>query len=224
MQQYGNATVSGNATVNGNTIVNNTDVLRDKDDELVSANISVGEIMVCRSNKDTSDIILETLSDAEKDALSRVNYSDEVVSSAKSKYVLMTYNYAQGTLNAYYNRIKGSNVDGTCSEVAATSLVEYYNRKKYCKILDDTTGDRVIWQEEFVKFVDIGYDLGIYDGTGTTTAKIYKLFKPYYIEYNKAQGNRDVLFIINAIESYNNQAKPVIANLVAPNLEMVILL
>lgn len=99
---------------------------------LDKAGLKIGESD--KSNyPDIYDIILETLDDAKVAALKDTSGSSKSISSAvQSKWVLGTTNYNQSYLNEKYNHKYPKNVkaQGTCSEVAATILTEYYNRKK----------------------------------------------------------------------------------------------
>ncbi|CCY70365.1 unknown [Eubacterium sp. CAG:161] len=135
------------------------------------------------------EVVLETITDAESDAKSRVGkHKYKKVKSTQSKWVLGTNNYNQSLFNKDYKRNNGIDINRTCSEVATTILTEYYNRKEKCVIRKgDKTGNYVDWEPYFNQYVNIAYyDLKIYTPSeGTYTSKICKLFKPFYKEYKK---------------------------------------
>lgn len=61
-------------------------------------------------------------------------YKKGIISKKQTtKYILGVKNYNQKWLNWYYNKCRKANIDGSCTEVAGTSLQEYYTRKKYAK-------------------------------------------------------------------------------------------
>ncbi|WP_302674586.1 hypothetical protein, partial [Eubacterium sp. CAG:161] len=141
------------------------------------------------SEKNMFEVVLETITDAESDAKSRVGkHKYKKVKSTQSKWVLGTNNYNQSLFNKDYKRNNGIDINRTCSEVATTILTEYYNRKEKCVIRKgDKTGNYVDWEPYFNQYVNIAYyDLKIYTPSeGTYTSKICKLFKPFYKEYKK---------------------------------------
>ena len=146
----------------------------------------------------------------------------------------MTCNYSQSYLNSQYNQLYEKEYTGTCSEVAITSLVEYYHRKNKdsgrissIKGFDGTTdssGAIGVWKDQFYQILDIAIDNEAYDiydpKGGTWPSKICGIITDYYDVYKKKlEGNRDTTLIKSTIKSYNDSAKPVIGNLTAPNGE-----
>ena len=225
---YVSGDASGDAVLTENYKLAN---VNKKDDY---ADLEVGEERkdCSASAKTMYDIVLETLSGVEKDALDRLDYKYEKVSSEKSPYILMTYNYNQADMNGAYLKECGGNYTGTCSEVAITSLVEYYHRKnrdggristiKGSNGKVDTTGSFDIWKKQFFRILDYAiainaYDLEDPDG-GTASSKIDNVVTKYYEANRKdLKGNRDTTFLKSKIESYNEAAKPVLGSLKAPN-------
>lgn len=209
----GNAILSGDATMSGNAILSG-DALQGRDCSAVGSSYRDGSAGM-------TDVVLETYNDAVDDAKSRVGgYKYVTVSVTKSKSILATNNYSQTEMNEYYNKYNNKKFRGTCSEVAATILTEYYNRKGKCVIRKgDTKGYIINWKPYFRQYLNIAYyDLKIYDGEGTTTNKVQKLFKPFYKANEKSMvGDRDVWFVKDTIESYNKNGKPVLGNFEAPN-------
>lgn len=118
-------------------------------------------------------------------------------------------------MNKYFNGTKSKNeksISGTCSLVAATSVAEYYNRKKYTSIKNFSA------KPQFVKMVAAGYLTKAFNGNGTVTGKLPKVFEKYYSSYKiKLSGNNDMFQMDKTIKSYNKNAKPVVGHLKAPN-------
>ena len=118
-------------------------------------------------------------------------------------------------MNKYFNGKKSKNeksISGTCSLVAATSVAEYYNRKKYTSIKNFSD------KPQFVKMVAAGYLTKAFNGNGTVTGKLPKVFEKYYSSYKiKLSSNNDIFRTENTIKSYNKNAKPVVGHLEAPN-------
>jgi hypothetical protein len=122
--------------------------------------------------------------------------------------------------------------EGTCAEVAITSLVEYYHRKnrdggrlscvkgKDGKV--DLTGDVSVWIYQYLGILSHAIAVDAYDQNdpegGTITGKMDDIISGYYKGFGKGlRGNIDLTFLESKIESYNEKAKPVIGNLTAPN-------
>ncbi len=157
-----------------------------------------------------SDVILETLTDAKNDALSKYSnyYSKSIVSTIKSMYILSTYNYKQLYMNAVYGKISGS-----CAEVSATSVAEYYTRKGYAVTLGHKNATDI-----FTKMVNYGFITGAYTGTSTYTSKLKMIYTEYYKGYKKSLTGKYITSGIEThINNYNIYAKPMSISIQAPN-------
>ena len=166
--------------------------------------------------KTINDFVYEDLDAATKDFKSNYSNVTSTSNSKISKYCLSCYNFDQTDLNKHYNFSPRSNtVDGTCSEVAMVSLIEYYNRKGYM------SGTYSGYYATFRSLMEKAYDNKAFpnattDGVdhGTLNNLCYKVINSYYKDkYNKnvsAQYKESDLY--NTIIKYNNNAKPVLGH------------
>ncbi len=170
------------------------------------------------TKKEMDKIVLSTIEDMKEDALLPYkSYYKKSVDDCKlvSKYLLDTYNYSQTELNAQYQKEYGSKVSGTCSEVACTSIAEYYTRKRFAKTLGYNK-----YKNIFNSMILLGYGIGAYDGMGTDVGSIYKIVNSYYTTYGfKGYGTRKTISIRSNISDYNKKKKPVLGSFVSPKGE-----
>ena len=202
----GNGTISGNADLSGDAVMsgdvyweydyNNTgeDLLANCLNESTSVR-KIGESYSSATGPSIYDVVLETQTDAENDVKKQYkSYSDVKVSSSflkvpSNKDTLDTCNYKQSRLNEYYDSkykeaYGGQPADGTCTEVAITSAVEFLNRMKVTSIKNLTYKSCFVnvlycakkngaWVYEYDK------EEGKWKG-GTYNAKTYKIINDYY--------------------------------------------
>ena len=214
----GNSVISGNADLYGRGYGCDNKVLKRVDELKYS---KVGRSRKVDKAKDFDDVIIETIDDVAEDAKKCVG--DVKVYDARYKkitdYALMTNNYRQSTFNTGFLDEHKRKIKGSCSEVATTIISEYYNRKERCVIRKgDKKGYQDNWKPYFNNYIVVGMTIGIYDGDGTDSSKVHKLYTPFYNIYKKnMSGDCDSIMLDRTIKSYNSCAKPVVGSFEAPN-------
>lgn len=165
---------------------------------------------VCRAAK-MKNIIIETPTQVRDDALSRCSGpTKKVISAVKSK-LLKTYNYEQKKLNESHPQ----KITGTCSEVSATEIAEYYTRMKYAVTLTHKQRNTI-----FYKMMGFASLCGAYNGKESIVNKLPKLYTRYYYAYKKyLRGCLSVRNFRGLIERFHKRGRPVAANLHAPSGE-----
>lgn len=228
----GNAVISGDAVVSGDAEISGDAVLSGdaeiSGDAVVSGDAksrecsSVGDSYTS-SGLGMDDIVVETLDDAKNDALSRPSGSKNafIADVSQSEGVWGTHNFSQSWLNKAYKIEFGIKINGTCSEVAATILSEYYNRKERCVISSDRKGYQSTWFPYFDKYITIASCLGIYKSSGGTDSdRLCIIFEPFYNMYNKSmEGKKYTSNLSDNVDKLHKKAIPVIGTFVAPNKE-----
>lgn len=212
--ESGNASESGCAIESGNAIGNDTKECFTKEYSFLSyfdnkeGKKKVGESYSECGLESIIDAVLETQDDAEEEAKS--SYSSYKYVSVSSEYErLNTYNYSQSTLNNYFNSHYSDNkVKGTCSEVASTSAVEYYDRKGYTDIRNFNENGC------FCVLMNCAIDTGAWKHNGgkgsTTDSQLKKVISKYYDIYKEDyDGNYDTTFLKTKIYSSIDDGKPV---------------
>lgn len=170
----------------------------------------VSDDKVCRAAK-MKNIIIETPTQVRDDALSRCSGpTKKVISAVKSK-LLKTYNYEQKKLNESHPQ----KITGTCSEVSATEIAEYYTRMKYAVTLTHKQRNTI-----FYKMMGFASLCGAYNGKESIVNKLPKLYTRYYYAYKKyLRGCLSVRNFRGLIERFHKRGRPVAANLHAPSGE-----
>ena len=212
----GDATASGDATVSGDATASG-----DATKYILKAEPKIGE-SIKASGLSMGDIVLETLDDAKNAAIKDTKGSSKTIYKAvQSKWILGTTNISQGWMNAKYKKEypKQAKLTGTCSEISATILTEYYNRKKRCVILPSAGRMQQEWFKPFANYIETAKSLGIYpaDSDGGTCYE-YRMTTPFYKKYNKSM--KSIHYTKNVsdkIEELHNKAIPVIGGFTAPN-------
>lgn len=130
--------------------------------------------------------------------------------TAGTPVVLNTQNYSQTTLNNYYKTETGTAVSGTCSEVAATSLIEFY------KGVDNFTTN-ADHRDTFVDILDMALDKGYYSvEDGTAQNKLDSLVTKSFGLYGSSnKGNNDYFNIYKTLcEKVRDDDVPVLFSII----------
>lgn len=136
-------------------------------------------------------------------------YKKGIISKKQTtKYILGVKNYNQKWLNWYYNKCRKANIDGSCTEVAGTSLQEYYTRKKYAKTY--AIGD---YRNAFTKLVDLGIKNGAYNKKSTQNGLAKNILTDYYRYFKRPLiGGFMTKNLYNRVKAKNATGKPVIGH------------
>ena len=120
---------------------------------------------------------------------------------------------------AVYGSSRDEDLMNAGEVIAIYVLSEYYNRKERCVIRKgDKKGYQDNWKPYFNNYIVVGMTIGIYDGDGTDSSKVHKLYTPFYNIYKKnMSGDCDSIMLDRTIKSYNSCAKPVVGSFEAPN-------
>lgn len=135
---------------------------------------------------------------------------DDAVITAGTKKVLNTQNYSQTQLNTYYKNATGTAVSGTCSEVATTSLIEFY------KELESFTTNSS-YKDTFVDILTMALEKGYYAvGEGTTQTKLDSLVTQSFALYGSShKGNNDYTYLYSTIcDKVADEGVPVLFSIV----------
>lgn len=165
----------------------------------------------CRAAK-MNKIIFETPTQVRYNAESRCSGTNKKIQSAVKSKLLKTYNYDQEKLN---NAYPIHTITGTCAEVSATEIAEYYTRMKYAVTFNHKQRNTIFYQ--MVGFAAL---CGAYNGKETNVSKLPKLYTRYYYAYQKyIQGHPKKWRMREFIEEYHKRGRPVAANIFAPSGE-----
>ena len=170
---------------------------------------------------DIYDVVLETVEAAKNEALARMaalNYYDVSVYSVTEHYVMATNNYSQSTFNKNFNEKYGTEFSGTCCEVAATSVIEYYYRKGYGGTIGHN--DR---QTIFNVVLNEAFECGAFpsnegDMEGTYNYLLKTAISGFYEYYGlKFTGKYYSSSVESRVEDALSSYKPVVGHFYAPN-------
>lgn len=158
------------------------------------------------SSGTSSDVLTSTAS--VKQYL-RDKYGDDATIVAGEETKINTSNYCQTYLNSYYKTTTGTAVEGTCSEVAATSLIEFYSD------LDGFTTNSS-FEDTFVDIVNIALAEGYYEvGEGTSQTELDNLLEDSFEYYGSSNGaDNDYFNLYKTICSKVNSGVPVLFSII----------
>ncbi len=161
---------------------------------------------IVKGESTASEYVLQT-NEAVTDYLDNKYY--EVDSVTKQSCVKLDVpNYSQSTLNASFLKSTGTTVSGTCSEVAVTSLIEYY-----ATLEGFTTHDS--YEDTFADIMQLAMDKGYWkEDVGTYQTKLDSLVTDAFALYGVShKGNNDYYNLYKTICSSVDSGVPVLFNI-----------
>lgn len=167
------------------------------------------------SSLPVTEVAVETVEECKTEALGRAaaaGYSSCSIYSVDEKYLLATNNYDQTYLSSGFEITYKTDAPGTCSEVAGTSVAEYYYRKGYGGTLGHS--DRqTIFNRLLLEATECGAYPAHPKNGGTYSSKFKNAMTGYYDYYNvDLKGNYDTLLLKSKIENSLSSYKPLIGN------------